>query len=148
MDQMIADVLAMPEEKQHTPAVKGSFTPAETLEHMALTEAYYLPMALKASLDGQRGRPAKTSFLYPFVIKKLASAQPMPTISQMSPAEERPDPHRAADHWRQVRKKLKDAVGDLDDDATVLKHPLFGRMGPADIVEIHTAHLAYHRARL
>lgn len=148
MDQMIATVLAMSEEQRHTPAVKGGFTPAETIEHMAMAEAYYLPMIQKTTLKGLRGRAAKTSFLFPFVVRKLASAQPVPTMKEMTPAEAKPDPERAADHWRQVRKKMRDATSDLDDDATALKHPLFGLMGPADIIEINTAHMMYHRKRI
>lgn len=141
-------VLGLPEETRHVPAVPGAFTPAETLEHMALTEAYYLPMFAKYQQSGKPPTPAKPNFIFRLVLKSIGGSKSVPSMKAMTPSEKRPDAEKAANHWAEVRAKTLAYLRGNDSTITVVRHPLFGRLSAEHIAQLHTLHTEYHARRI
>ncbi|HMS56757.1 MAG TPA: DinB family protein, partial [Fimbriimonadaceae bacterium] len=131
-------ILAMPPEQQRAGTSK-SFSPAEVLDHMALSEAWYLPMMDKADRQTLKAKGAKVNFLYGMVVRKLRSAKSVPSMRDMTPKAD-VKPEDGAEHWEKVRNDLRLRISAVGLDEPVFRHPLFGRMSPRHVMEIFDAH--------
>lgn len=139
-------ILKMPPEQQKSGSSKA-FSPAEVLDHMALTEEWYFPLMDKADRAALKPKGAKVNFLYRMVLRKLRSASSVPSMSAMTP---KPDVKAddGAEHWGKVREELKSRLEAVPLDEPVFRHPMFGRMSPRHVIEIFDAHTDYHEKRL
>lgn len=147
-EAMIAYVLGLSEGDRHTTHAPKAFTPAQTLGHMAMVEEFYLPIMRKLASDGQPRRPSRPNFLYRWVLKACQKPKPIPTTASFTPPGDRPDARALADQWRSVRHQIAELMSDAGPTDTVLKHPLFGRMGPIDIIALFREHQRYHMMRM
>lgn len=142
---LTAFVLGLDTSKQSAPSVPKAFSPAETLEHMAMVESIYLPLVQKFGPAKGTGKP---NFLFGIVLRQMAKKKPIPTPPMFTPKVKELEARVAANRWETVRSELRDALGGIPLDQVCLKHPLFGKMCPQHIIELFSEHTKYHRARV
>lgn len=146
-EHLTRTVLSKAPEQQQQPAVRGAFSPAETLEHMALTEKYYLPMFDKANRSKLGTKPPRRGYFFRVAVNRMRNAGPMPTMGAMTPKGQ-VDVDAAAGHWESVRGELRTRLQGLPVDQAVFRHPFFGRLSPELIIELFDAHTEYHAKRI
>lgn len=118
----------------------GSLSPAECLGHLARVDRYDLGMLRRFPRRG----PARTSSFYRWLIRRMREAKPTPTFAPFVPARtEKTD--GMAEEWAAVRA---DIAREIETGSAVFWYPLFGRLGPAELIDLLDAHAEYHERRM
>lgn len=143
-EQLVATIRALsPEQQRHE--TSKALAPLAVIDHMRLAEAYIVPI-----IESQKGNaPHKPgpNFVFRLIIKWARSGKNMPTIKEMTPAA-LPELDSAAAAWADFRASIYPVLASTPDDQSVFRHPIMGWMGRLDILELWSAHAAYHQGRL
>lgn len=110
------------------------------LEHMRRTEAMYIPLLQKGIAKAQ----AKPNFLYRMVLKRMQSGGRVPTSKDLTPIEPI-DLGEVVRGWHQVRAEVMKSASQAVPGQAILKHPLFGKMGAQELIDLLNAHASYHQ---
>lgn len=140
--KLVDRVMALDPEAQALSKNKG-FTPAETLDHMAASEAWYIDRLTPE----QQSRKAKPNFLFRWLVAQMRKTRQLPAPGAMRPRQG-VDAAAGADRWAKVREELGAALRASSYDDAIIRHPIFGRMSPKDILDLLEAHHDYHESRL
>jgi hypothetical protein len=149
MNGMIGKVESLSPDSQITPFGK-SFSPIEAIEHLAMTERYYVKLIQQSDASKLSNRRGKPNFIYRLIIKQMAKPALVasPTIKDFTPGNNL-TLESVVKNWRTTRNELRALVEpSKDHDAAIMKHPLMGFLSPYDIWFILEKHQDYHDIRL
>jgi len=122
----------------------GAWTPAGLLDHLAQVDAMYLALSNKPRAKGLK---AKRGFLFKMLVGKMAAGSKMPNMGFAEPRTG--DYAVAKEAFNQNQAGLfKLYQTQSEPNEALMKHPLFGPIGGLELIELQTAHLAYHRRQL
>jgi hypothetical protein len=145
---MVKRVEALPVERQNTPADPKSFSPAETIMHMALAEEHDLVQMRKRPPSDFAARKRRTSFIYRFALGALRNVKRSPTMKDMVPTPGA----RLADgvkRWEEVRVEMAKFLEQAPSpDAAFCKLFPFGILSASDLLDLLEAHTHYHETIL
>lgn len=151
MNDLISKVQSLSPELQRLPVGK-SFSPAEMLDHMGMTEASYLPFmeaARKQPLPHAPSQPSLFFKVYKMFTKRMKSGSKVtvPAPSNLVPVDVK-DVDESAAAWRDARVKVLEFLKDFDDDVQCIHHKMFGKISPRQIHDLFSTHQNYHETRL
>jgi hypothetical protein len=149
MEKMIELVGSYPDDVRRAPVGK-SFSPADALEHMALTELLYDGLIKNFDPLKHGSKKAKRNFFFKFIERgmKRPAGTTAPTIPDLTPTGVGIATEMSAKKWRDARAKLREHLVGFDDHQTALFHPLFRAMSPEIVFDLLWTHQDYHDARL
>lgn len=144
---MLERVHALPAERQTAHPGPKEFSPVEVLMHMALAEEVDLVMMDKTPPSSLAGKRAKPRFMYRWAVNGMRKAKRMPTMGQMVP-KPGVSLEEAETKWSEVRSRIAAHLESLPGlDAPACKHPFFGVLSAADLLNLLDAHQHYHDTR-
>lgn len=144
---MVERVRALPTEKQCLHPTPKDFSPVEVVMHMALAEQVDLDLMDKKPPASLAGKRAKPRFTFRWVVGSMRKAKRSPTMGSMVP---KPDItlEEAETRWEEVRTRIRAHLDPLPGpDAPACKHPFFGLLSAADLLDLLDAHQHYHDVR-
>ncbi len=117
----------------------GSLSPAECVGHLAKTEALYAPMVRPGDA------PARPNALYRWLLARFRRGAKMPTAPMLVPRAV--DLAADAEAWARGRADLLGSLEKARPGLRAARHPLFGALGPEDLLALFDAHIEYHERR-
>jgi len=144
--KFIDRIKTMTKDQQHFRPAKGEYIALKVLEHMALLAIFCLPILKKHDPKLLHAMPAKPRFLFPFALQQLSNVKSIPTLSAMNP-KITPTLEDAAEKWEDVRREIGRIIRNSPEDGTIIKHPIFGRLGAIQFIDLLDVHFMYHERR-
>lgn len=139
----------MLDEAQLALAPPKGFNSVETIRHLSMTDKFELDLIAKT--PPSFAKKPRLNFLGRMVIGSMRKAKPMPTMAAMTPSlaqASRKEAALACQEWQESLSQIRDLAAFKTSDQTLLRHPLFGPMGPLDLLGLMDVHLDYHLLRL
>jgi len=144
----LAEIKAMDTETQNRPGPRNGFSPLQAIEHLALTDGMYLGFMKKADRQKFIARKPKINWFGQAMLRSMtAKPKPMMTVPSLTPPPTLTYAE-VVDHWAAQRAEMRKVIGEVNPDQGIFRHPLFGVLGPIEILQVADGHLEYHRKRL
>lgn len=137
-------LIALPDEKRTKEPKKGEMSPAAVYQHLVHFEELYL-VSIRKQRDAYRGKKPKPRFFFGFGLKRLRSGVVMPALpGTVEPCN---DVEGVMKRFDKARSELHQILETASPDEALFKHPIFGVLGPIELLEMIDAHTEYHLKR-
>lgn len=146
--RLIKAVEGMSESERGLAPPKG-FDSLETIRHLSLTDKFEIDLIRRT--PASMTRSPRINIIGRWVIKSLRRAKPVPTMKEMTPSVTGvgdSDALAACREWEASLSEMGGLISAKRAGEVLLKHPIFGLMGPLDVIELMDSHLDYHISRL
>ncbi len=144
----LSEIKAMDSETQNRPGPRNGFSPLQAIEHLALTDGMYLGFMKKANREKFAAKKPKINWVGKIFMRSMTTKpRPMMTTPSLTPTTTL-NFKEVVDHWAAQRAEVIKLIGGNTPDQGVFRHPLFGVLGPLEILEVADGHLEYHIKRL
>lgn len=144
----LAEIKAMDSAAQNRPGPRNGFSPLQAIEHLALTDGMYLGFMKKADRQKFAAKKPRINWIGKAMLRSMtAKPKPMMTAPSLNPTNSL-NFKEVVDHWAAQRAEVMKVIGETAPDQGVFRHPLFGVLGPIEILQVADGHLEYHRKRL
>jgi hypothetical protein len=152
VDEFTATARAVDRARWSLPRAEGKWSPAQVVEHIALTYEYS-----RAVLNNNAPGPAAPRFLRPLVRRFFVN--PVLKRGRFKPNGRAPamfQPSSSPDAPAELLSRLETAVRVFEDELraaahsgrATLDHPFFGTMPMTDYLRLQAIHARHHRAQL
>lgn len=144
----LSEIKAMDVESQNRPGPRNGFSPLQAIEHLALTDGMYIGFIKKVDRAKFAARKPKMNWIGRGMLRAMsAKPRPMMTVPSLTPPSNLVYGDVVA-HWSARRAEMMALLGENTPDQGVFRHPLFGVLGPMEILQVSQGHLEYHIKRL
>ncbi len=144
----IREIQAMDVETQNRPGPRNGFSPLQAIEHLALTDGMYLGFMKKANREKFAAKKPMINWVGRIFMRSMTSKpKPMMTTPNLTPTTSL-NFKEVVDHWTAQRAEVIKLIGETPPHQGIFRHPIFGVLGPLEILEVADGHLEYHIKRL
>lgn len=150
LDALLATIRRCPTDAWIRPRAVGKWSPAETVEHLALVYRALLAELAGTSAVRRRAGPLVTFLLRWLFLPHVLFHRSFPIRATASnearPRGFVPDPEDAARGFRELASRVEHELAALGDRR--LPHPYFGSLDAATTLRFHAVHIEHHRRQI